>query len=54
MHHAGGVFRLNVTFSDEYNVVPPLINFMTIPFHPNSKYRYNYYNYIIVNTTMII
>ena len=33
------MFRLNVTFSDEYNAVPPLINFMTIPFHPNSKYN---------------
>ena len=36
----GGIFRLYMKFSETYNYTPPEICFHTIPFHPNSKYRY--------------
>eukprot|EP00116_Pleurobrachia_bachei_P007754 sb/3468016/ len=31
----GGIFKLLVRFSPQYNDKPPEINFFTIPFHPN-------------------
>ncbi|XP_043941494.1 ubiquitin-conjugating enzyme E2 U [Protopterus annectens] len=31
----GGVFQLSFRYTEEYNSVPPIINFNTIPFHPN-------------------
>jgi ubiquitin-conjugating enzyme E2 U len=30
-----GVFQISLTFSDDYNVLPPSVQFMTIPYHPN-------------------
>lgn len=31
----GGIFKLLVRFSPQYNEKPPEVNFFTIPFHPN-------------------
>ncbi|XP_028634630.1 ubiquitin-conjugating enzyme E2 U [Grammomys surdaster] len=31
----GLVFHLTLDFSEEYNFVPPVVKFVTIPFHPN-------------------
>ncbi|XP_052031766.1 ubiquitin-conjugating enzyme E2 U [Apodemus sylvaticus] len=31
----GLVFHLTLDFSQEYNLVPPVVKFVTIPFHPN-------------------
>lgn len=31
----GGVFALELIFSQEYNEMPPLVAFTTVPFHPN-------------------
>ena len=33
----GGIFRLSLSFSQEYNTCPPQLWFTTVPFHPNSK-----------------
>ena len=38
---AGGVFHLRLQFSADFNSAPPLVQFMTIPFHPNSKHLTN-------------
>ena len=34
---AGGVFHLRLRFNAEFNSTPPTVQFMTIPFHPNSE-----------------
>lgn len=26
---------MNLRFSDSYNTIPPIVQFMTIPYHPN-------------------
>ncbi|KAL6092910.1 hypothetical protein STEG23_028266 [Scotinomys teguina] len=31
----GFVFHLKIDFTPEYNLVPPAVKFLTIPFHPN-------------------
>ncbi|XP_035294843.1 ubiquitin-conjugating enzyme E2 U [Cricetulus griseus] len=31
----GFVFHLTIDFTPEYNLVPPVVKFLTIPFHPN-------------------
>ncbi|XP_055484707.1 ubiquitin-conjugating enzyme E2 U [Psammomys obesus] len=31
----GFVFDLTIDFTEEYNFVPPVVKFVTIPFHPN-------------------
>ncbi|XP_045022072.1 ubiquitin-conjugating enzyme E2 U isoform X11 [Bubalus bubalis] len=31
----GAVFQLRINFTSEYNFVPPVVKFRTIPFHPN-------------------
>uniref|UniRef100_F1MR99 Ubiquitin-conjugating enzyme E2 U n=2 Tax=Bos taurus TaxID=9913 RepID=F1MR99_BOVIN len=31
----GAVFQLRINFTAEYNFVPPVVKFRTIPFHPN-------------------
>nr|XP_048309112.1 ubiquitin-conjugating enzyme E2 U isoform X2 [Myodes glareolus] len=31
----GFVFYLSIDFTPEYNLVPPVVKFLTIPFHPN-------------------
>ncbi|XP_015848375.1 ubiquitin-conjugating enzyme E2 U [Peromyscus maniculatus bairdii] len=31
----GLVFQLTIDFTPEYNLVPPVVKFVTIPFHPN-------------------
>ncbi|XP_062963171.1 ubiquitin-conjugating enzyme E2 U isoform X2 [Cynocephalus volans] len=31
----GLVFQLTINFTREYNCVPPVVKFITIPFHPN-------------------
>ncbi|XP_032745169.1 ubiquitin-conjugating enzyme E2 U [Rattus rattus] len=31
----GLVFHLTIDFSQDYNLVPPVVKFVTIPFHPN-------------------
>ncbi|XP_051043967.1 ubiquitin-conjugating enzyme E2 U [Phodopus roborovskii] len=31
----GCVFNLTIDFTPEYNLVPPVVKFLTIPFHPN-------------------
>lgn len=33
----GFVFYLSIDFTPEYNLVPPVVKFLTIPFHPNGK-----------------
>jgi ubiquitin-conjugating enzyme E2 U len=32
----GGVFQVDVIFNEDYDSQPPLVSFVTIPFHPNS------------------
>lgn len=34
----GGIFQLSLSFTEDYNLKPPEIHFMTIPFHPNGNY----------------
>lgn len=31
----GGIFKVRLLFSEFYNELPPKVNFLTIPFHPN-------------------
>ncbi|ORY36291.1 UBC-like protein, partial [Rhizoclosmatium globosum] len=31
----GGIFKVRMTFSEDYNQVPPKVVFETVPFHPN-------------------
>ncbi|CAO2588242.1 Ubiquitin-conjugating enzyme E2 U, partial [Lemmus lemmus] len=33
----GFVFHLTIDFTPEYNLVPPVVKFLTIPFHPNGQ-----------------
>lgn len=33
----GAVLQLAMKYTENYNKVPPSINFTTIPFHPNGK-----------------
>jgi ubiquitin-protein ligase len=33
-HYAGGVFKFNVIFSEQYPQEPPTVNFITPIFHP--------------------
>ena len=35
--YAGGVFQVKLTFTDDFNCMPPAIHFITVPFHPNGK-----------------
>ena len=28
---------MKLAFTDDFNYVPPVINFITVPFHPNGK-----------------
>jgi ubiquitin-protein ligase len=32
----GGIFQVDVIFNENYDSQPPLVSFVTIPFHPNS------------------
>nr|XP_051713638.1 ubiquitin-conjugating enzyme E2 U isoform X2 [Oryctolagus cuniculus] len=34
----GLIFELTIDFTPEYNFVPPVVKFRTIPFHPNDPY----------------
>lgn len=34
----GAIFQVSLTFSDNFNIGPPEVRFMTIPFHPNSEF----------------
>ncbi|XP_020953427.1 ubiquitin-conjugating enzyme E2 U isoform X2 [Sus scrofa] len=34
----GSFFQLTISFTSEYNFVPPVVRFRTIPFHPNDPY----------------
>lgn len=31
----GGVFKLELHFNENYDMKPPLVHFVTVPFHPN-------------------
>ncbi|GAB5575148.1 ubiquitin-conjugating enzyme E2 U isoform X4 [Prionailurus iriomotensis] len=33
----GLFFQLTINFTSEYNLVPPVVKFLTIPFHPNDQ-----------------
>lgn len=32
----GGIFQVDIIFDENYDSSPPLVSFVTIPFHPNS------------------
>ena len=34
---SGGIFKLYLKFSESYNLSPPEVFFITIPYHPNGK-----------------
>ncbi len=34
--YVGGIFRVDLLFDEEYNEKPPAVQFVTVPFHPNS------------------
>ncbi len=37
IYKKGGIFKIEMYFSEEHDSKPPAIYFSTIPFHPNSK-----------------
>ena len=37
--YAGGIFRLNINFTDKYPFKPPRVKFITRIFHPNINYN---------------